>query len=59
MAKKTVKYVRKDEKKHSVTFVPVSSTLPSDDVLGQVYVRRESGLAACPFLTITVEETEE
>jgi hypothetical protein len=58
MATKTVIYVRKDEKKHSVTYIPESNS-PQDDVLGQIYVKKQSGFTSARRLRITVEEFPE
>lgn len=52
----TVEYIRKDDKKHSVTFTPAKDA--PMDVLGQVYVKKVSGLANDEKLLITVERVK-
>lgn len=52
--KKTIKYVRNEDKKHSVTFIPSEGSDRDNNVLGQVYVQRKSGMADAPVLFITV-----
>lgn len=50
-----ITYVRKEDKKHSVVFEPKVAN-KDEDVLGNVYVKRSSGLADEKELEIEVRK---
>ena len=52
-----VEYVREEEKRHSVRYVPKTKD-PVDDVLGTIYVRRITGLTTAKTLRVTIEAVD-